>query len=173
LTATAAPHNVAGDRLYGRERRNCVEKAVQELVDRDEIHRLTARYNRAADGLDPDEVLAVFTADGSLEMRGGTDGDRSFVGPELAQLVAPSAGQRVHMTTDSIIEVDGDRATQECTLLLCTRSRRRGLAAVFTGRYSDELVRTDQGWRFARRVATVDYANEAQLSLANVEVGGS
>jgi ketosteroid isomerase-like protein len=149
-----------------------VEDAVQKLVDRDEIRQLTARYNRASDGLDAAAVLAVFTADGALEMRGGPDGDKTFAGAELAQLVAPTAGQRVHMTMDSIIEVDGDRATQECTLLLCTRSRRRGLAAIFTGRYSDELVRTDKGWRFARRVAHVDYANEAQLALANVEVGG-
>lgn len=141
----------------------------ETLSDRMEIQELTARYNRAADGTDPEPLLAVFTEDATMEMLGGDGGPAVFTGGELAKLVAPAAGQRVHMTMDSIIDVDGDTATQEITLLLLTRAPRRGLAAVFTGRYSDELVRTPDGWRFARRVATIDYANEARLSLANTK----
>jgi hypothetical protein len=93
------------------------------------------------------------------------------VGPELVKLLAPVQGQRVHMTMDPIIEISGDTATQECSLLLITRAPRRGITAAFTGRYSDELVRTADGWRFARRVVHVDYANEARMALANVVEG--
>lgn len=142
---------------------------MRELIDREEIRRLTAHYNRAADGSDPAALRALFTEDGSVELRGGPDGDKAYVGAELEQLLAPWPGQRVHMTMDAITEVDGDRATQECTLLLCTRSRRQGLAGLFTGRYFDELVRTSDGWRFARRVAEIDYANEGRLTLAPAE----
>jgi hypothetical protein len=72
------------------------------------------------------------------------------------------------MTTDSVIEISGDAATHVSTLALITRSRSRGLMAIFTGRYTDELVRTADGWRFSRRVVDVDFANEGRATLANV-----
>jgi hypothetical protein len=143
---------------------------AQLLADRIEIQELTARYNRAADATDPGALLALFTADATVEMTGG-DAPALYTGSELAQLVAPSEDQRVHMTMDATVELDGDTATQECTLLLVTRSRRRGLMGFFTGRYSDELVRTPEGWRFARRVVHVDFSNEGRIALANAPEG--
>lgn len=139
--------------------------SIADVLDRFAIAELTARYNRAADGIDPDELLSLFTPDAEIEMRGGTDGIKTFVGAEIASLVAPFPAQRVHMTMDSTIDINGDAATQLCTLLLCTRSPRRHVAALFTGRYADELVRTAGGWRFRRRVIEVDYANEVRMAL--------
>jgi hypothetical protein len=144
---------------------------IQELVDREQIRALTAAYNRAADGVDPDALLVLFTADATVEMHGGADGVARFEGPEIARLTAPYQGQRVHLTTNSTIEIAGELARQRCSLLLCTRSRRRGLAAILTGSYEDELTRTAEGWRFARRIVHVDYANEARLTLAEVNDG--
>lgn len=140
--------------------------AIESLADRAEIQELTARYNRAADGTDPAGLLALFVEDGLVEMRGGATGDAVYTGGEIAALVAPAPGKRVHMTMDATVELDGDEARQECTLLLCTRSASRALAALFTGTYSDELVRTGRGWRFKRRVVHVDFANEARMALA-------
>jgi hypothetical protein len=141
--------------------------AVRRLADRHEILELAARYNRAADGTDVPALFEVFSDDAVVEMHGGADGPAVFSGEALAQLVAPYAGQRVHLTTDSIVFLDGDRATHQSTLLLCTRSKKRGVAALFTGRYDDELVRTTRGWRFSRRLVRVDYANEGRMPLAN------
>jgi ketosteroid isomerase-like protein len=143
--------------------------ATQLLLDRIAISELTARYNRAADGTDASALTAVFTADATVVMRGNASGDRSYTGSEFEQLVAPNPKQRVHMTTDAVIEIDGDRATQVCTLLLCTRSRRRKTAALFTGVYRDELLRTSAGWRFQRREADMDFVNEAHMTLANLK----
>lgn len=144
-----------------------METTLQRLIDKDEIHELTARFNRAADGTDPAAIRELFVEDGVMEMRGAFDGIRLFQGAELEQLVAPAADQRVHLTTNPVIDVHGDRATQLCTLLLLTRSRNRDVAAVFTGTYADDLIRTELGWRFERRVVEVDFANEARLQLAN------
>ncbi len=144
--------------------------SVARVLDRIAIVELTARYNRAADGTDPDELLSLFTPDGEIEVRGGTDGAKTYAATEIASLVAPFPAQRVHMTLDATIEINGDTATQLCTLLLCTRSRRRHVAALFTGRYADDLVRTAGGWRFRRRVIEVDYSNEARMTLPG---GGS
>jgi hypothetical protein len=56
-----------------------------------------------------------------------------------------------------VIDVDGDRATQECSLLLVARTRdRTPVRLLTTGRYRDELVRTDEGWQFKRREAVTD-----------------
>jgi hypothetical protein len=140
--------------------------ALSSVRDRIAIQELSARYNHAADGTDPAPLVALFTHDGVLEMRGGPEGDVTFEGPALERLASPRAAQRVHLTMDSIIELDGDRASQISTLLLVTRAPRRGLAALFTGRYHDELVRTPEGWRFSRRVAEIDYAHEARMTLA-------
>jgi hypothetical protein len=58
--------------------------------------------------------------------------------------------------------VDGDRAVQETTVLVLQRPKpdaapeERTSSLFRTGRYRDELVRTDGGWRFARRNATLD-----------------
>jgi SnoaL-like domain len=65
----------------------------------------------------------------------------------------------VHMTTDPIIEIDGDRAVQTCTMALGGRTNDRtpGSATYVTsGRYRDELVRTDEGWKFAKRLWVPD-----------------
>jgi hypothetical protein len=144
---------------------------VHALADRVAIQELTAQYNRAADGTDPKALLAVFAHDGSVEMRGRPGTDVVYRGDEIARLVAPAALQRVHMTMDAIIEVHGDRATQVCTVLLCTRAPGRGIGALLTGRYIDDLVRTPVGWRFRRRIAEIDFANEGRITLANATSG--
>lgn len=126
---------------------------VALLTDQLEIRELTARYNRAADAGDGEGFAATFTADGSLVMAGETlcSGE--------AELVAFAGKPRgtVHATTDPVLSVKGDEATQECTLLLF-RTARDGTSVRLenTGRYEDELVRTKDGWRFRRRSVLFD-----------------
>jgi uncharacterized protein (TIGR02246 family) len=128
--------------------------ALERLIDHIEIRELTARYNRAFDDVDSEAWADVFTPDGVMEYTGG----EPVVGRDA--LVAMNKGigyGYVHITTDPIIDVDGDRATQKCTVIVCNRSK-DGSPVQFgmTGRYEDELVRTPDGWRFKRRVATLD-----------------
>jgi ketosteroid isomerase-like protein len=118
------------------------------------IRELTARYNRAFDDVDGRAFAETFTEDGVFVLpnarpRQGHD--------DLAALVERVGYGSVHATTDAIIAIDGDRATQECTLVLARREA-DGSSVTFaqTGRYSDELVRTPAGWRFSRRTATLD-----------------
>lgn len=126
------------------------------------IRELTARYNRAADEGDIEAFLSVFTEDGVMETRVGGD-TRRYVGhDEIAAIPTKTGGQQVHITTDPIIEIRGDTASQRCTLLLCRRSD--GMFSGMTaGRYQDELVRTLQGWRFLSRTATVDLDGEGKF----------
>ncbi|HLM96907.1 MAG TPA: nuclear transport factor 2 family protein, partial [Acidimicrobiales bacterium] len=80
----------------------------------------------------------------------------------LADMVRRTPYGIVHVTVDAIIEVDGDRAVQDVTLLVVARppadapDDKRQSRLQRTGRYHDQLVRTPDGWRFARRTVTLD-----------------
>lgn len=123
------------------------------LVDHFAIRELTARYNRAADDGDGAGFAATFTSGGLLEMGGtvmctGTD--------ELVAFAGKPRGT-VHVTSDPLIEVRGDEATQHCTLVLFRRARDgQSVRLENTGRYEDSLERTPDGWRFSRRRVTFD-----------------
>ena len=129
------------------------------LVDRTRIRELTARYNRCFDDGDAAGFAATFTEDGVMEVVGGpvTKGRDA-----LEAMVRHTPYGIVHVTVDATVEVDGDRATQDVTLLVvnrpapdAARADRRSTVQR-SGRYHDELVRTGAGWRFARRTASLD-----------------
>ena len=135
------------------------EAAVAWMVDRARIRQLTASYNRCFDDGDAEGFAATFTEDGVMEVVGGprTEGRHA-----LAEMVRRTPYGIVHVTVDAIVEVDGDRAVQDVTLLVvgrpapdAPRDQRRSTLQR-SGRYHDELVRTTDGWRFARRTCTLD-----------------
>jgi hypothetical protein len=133
------------------------------------IRDLTARYNRAADDGDVADFVGVFTDDGILEVQSTGGEPRLYSGREqLAAVPELSGGQQVHFKTDPVIELHGDRATQVCTLILCRRLDGR-LSGFTTGRYTDELVRSDDGWRFVRRTVLVDGAGEGKFPARTEE----
>lgn len=127
--------------------------AIERVLDHLAIRELTARYNRAFDDVDSEAWADTFTSNGVMEFGGPPVTGRDA----LVEMSRATGYGYVHITTDPIIEVDGDRATQSCTLVVATRSKERGPVGVaMTGRYEDELVRTPDGWRFTRRRAILD-----------------
>lgn len=131
-----------------------MDKRLEQLVDWTEIRELTARYNRAFDDQEAEAWAEVFTPDGTLEVEGGL----SVTGRDALVAMCRSTGWgTVHITADPTITVDGDRATQTCTLVLARRERDPDRSEFqLTGRYVDELVRTDAGWRFRARHIKLD-----------------
>jgi uncharacterized protein (TIGR02246 family) len=136
-----------------------VDETTAWVVDRAQILELTARYNRCFDDGDPEGYAANFTEDGAMAIEGGpTTSGRAA----LAEMVRRTPYGIVHVTVDPIIEVRGDRAVQDVTLLVLARpgpdsppdKRRSRLQS--TGRYHDDLVRTPEGWKFERRTVTLD-----------------
>jgi uncharacterized protein (TIGR02246 family) len=135
------------------------EADLSWLIDRAQIRELTARYNRCFDDGDPEGFAATFTEDGVMEVAGGpiTSGRAA-----LAEMCRHVPYGIMHVTADATVQVEGDRAAQDVTLLVVARpaadaapdERRSRLQR--SGRYHDELVRTPEGWRFARRTARLD-----------------
>lgn len=132
---------------------------VRWLIDRTQIRELTAHYNRCFDDGDTEGFAATFVEDGVMEVSGGFEVKGR---QELAKMCATTPYGVVHVTTDATVSVDGDTAVQELTVLVLQRPKpdaapeERTTELFKSGRYRDELVRTPEGWRFARRTATLD-----------------
>ncbi|MDQ0382669.1 nuclear transport factor 2 family protein [Amycolatopsis thermophila] len=132
---------------------------LRDLIDKAEIRELTARYNKTFDDCDAEAYADTWTEDGVMVLDGVEDhrGREAFIRDCLNW-----AGRIVHTTTDPMIVVNGDEATQWCTVISYTRSTdRRDNAFLLTGTYHDTLVRTADGWKFKVRRATTDRNWEA------------
>ncbi len=120
--------------------------------DKYEITELAARYNHAIDSGDGDAWAATFTADGVCAPPGNT-----VTGTEaLAAYARDGADSRKrHWTNNLVIDGDGREATLRCYLHLMLVGA-PGLETVVTGRYTDQLRRVEDEWKFARRELEID-----------------
>jgi hypothetical protein len=119
------------------------------------IIALTHVYCWALDTHAWDDLDGVFTPDAAADLGGaysGLDAIKDRVSSVLLRLRASQ-----HMVSTHQVAVDGDRATCRCYLQAQhVRELDGGEAQILVGgRYDDELVRTDGGWRIARRALTV------------------
>jgi uncharacterized protein (TIGR02246 family) len=125
---------------------------IDDMDDYEAIRQLVARYNHSFDGRDTDGWLAVWTEDGELVY---PDGSSTKGHAALREMVnGPGAGSGRHVTSDFIIEVDGDTARQKAYFNYLDRSN--GHRSFTFGIYDDELVRQDGRWLFKRRRVTTD-----------------
>ena len=107
------------------------------------ISDLLARYCLLLDLDDVDRWIALFTPDASYEVYG-----RSFEGHEgLREMMAGAPGG-LHLGGPPVVEmVDRDHARTMQNLLFVDRKTGVSRSAVYT----DELCRTGNGWRIAKR----------------------
>lgn len=126
-----------------------------DFADWQAVRELTATYNRCFDNADATEWAGTFLQSGRLEVAG--EGVTYTGHTELAQFCRSRGWGILHMTLDPEVTVDGDRAEQRCNLLMFRRYPTREQPTLMaTGRYTDNLVRTPDGWRFGLRVVQLD-----------------
>jgi 3-phenylpropionate/cinnamic acid dioxygenase small subunit len=129
--------------------------SIQELSDRIEISDLLTRYTSAIDGKDWGLLDTCFQPDADVDYvsSGGIAGKYPEVRAwlEKALSIFPVT---VHAISNSEIELDGDRAKGRTLVSnpMCLRDG-EGNENIFTvyAYYHDDLVRTDAGWRIAKR----------------------
>ncbi|PHQ50415.1 hypothetical protein BLA24_21815 [Streptomyces cinnamoneus] len=130
-----------------------VQRRLRALTDRAEIADLMSRYLRSLDERVFDEawVRAFHTEDVVAEMPIGTVRGQDALLDHIRRGMA-LFDRTVHLGTDTVIEIDGDRATargaQLSTHVLAERPE-DGSENVFVsgGHTHTELVRTPAGWR--------------------------
>jgi SnoaL-like domain len=133
-------------------------------ADRDAIRDLLARYTYNGDRGRVADLAACFAADGTIEYPGN-----SATGPK-AIAAALTSGQRNpaltfvrHHITNPMIDVAGGCAQARSYFAVHT-----DIGPDHSGTYSDQLIRTPEGWRFAHRLVRVDWQSPQSLFRAMV-----
>jgi len=122
--------------------------------DRADITDVLLRYATGIDRRDWDTFRTAFTVNcvldyGEIGSFTGVDAVTEFMDRSHAM-----AGHTMHRLSNIVITLDGDRAAARTYVdgLILAPDNVSGVSAV--GIYDDDLVRTDHGWRIARRVFT-------------------
>jgi 3-phenylpropionate/cinnamic acid dioxygenase small subunit len=129
--------------------------SLQEISDRIEINDLLIRYTRSIDDKDWELLDSVYTPDADIDYTasGGVAGKYPEIREWLAKALAIFP-KTVHFIGNSEIELDGDRATGRTFVYNpMAIPKEGGEIDMFTvaAYYIDELIRTDAGWRIAKR----------------------
>jgi hypothetical protein len=139
-----------------------------ELVARESIRDLIARYNANGDTGRFDHVVALFAPDAVME----TADRPPKTGPEEIRTIFTGARDAAgwgdhpvylrHVTgTLQIDLVDETKASSRCYYFVIT-----DIGLDHWGRYIDDFRTVDGEWRFAHRRVTVDGRNPQSLFLA-------
>ena len=127
---------------------------AQDLVD---IQQLYARYNWAIDAGDSEAYAATFTPDGVFNNNAGHDAIVKFADTFHAGL-----GAHVHhWNTNLLIQPTADGASGQVYLVLVDFATKPPTIAT-SATYSDQLVKTPQGWRFKKRTTKGDAPPKTQ-----------
>ena len=124
---------------------------MSEREDRQDISDVLLRYATGIDRRDWPLFRTVFTDDCQLDY--GEVGAWKSVDAvtEFMEQAHAMAGHTMHRLTNQVITVDGDTAQSRTYVdaLIMVGEGNSGVNAA--GFYDDELIRTENGWRVARR----------------------
>ncbi len=132
----------------------------RDLVSKLAIRELSTRLYFAIDSGDFAGAAACFTEDGVMTV--GHRGASASGRPELQALFGGARGALHVNSGDALITIDGDRARQVSRALfylLSADASAQQFYALATN--TDDLLRTDEGWRFTRRSVVLDLEPEA------------
>jgi hypothetical protein len=148
-----------------------LEARLQRQEDTEAIRRLLREYGKRLDAGDLQGYASLFAADGEWVggfgsvkgrdkiapfMEKNMSGPPPWEGPAAAS-APPKPGPRgVHLMTNEIIEVNGDRATAWSKWTYMARNAETRPFPVMVGTYEDVLVREKGEWKFLRRVVSGD-----------------
>jgi len=136
-----------------------LEARLQRLEDLEEIRRLLLDYGVHLDGKEFGRMARLWAADGEIVNSQGA-GSGPARGPEaieslmtsmLGTDLATEPGDELHVFTNQIIEVDGDRATARTVWIYVTPAADGHPQVAQVGHYDDVLTRENGRWRFASR----------------------
>lgn len=125
---------------------------IAQLLDRQAIIDLTIAYAWALDTGRFDDLRDVFLSDATASLVGELQGVDAII--ERISMALTPLDDSQHMVANHEVQLDGDRGT--CRCYFQAQHVRRGVDGgenfIIAGRYEDEVVRTTEGWRIARRV---------------------
>jgi hypothetical protein len=152
------------------------DDAISRLLDIQDINRALALYVVAIDTRELSLFDRCFTPDAQIILGGvGEMTPASY--KELATKGLGALNATQHHLGLPLIDLDGDRAHARCYFM--AQHVRNDLAAkpflMIGGWYTDDLLRTDDGWRITRRVGTALWydGNPEVLGMGNFPMGAT
>lgn len=132
---------------------------LREMIAKQKIAEVLARYSRGIDRCDIKTLLSVFWPDATADYGSGAQDAHQWARATVAALKRMRRTQ--HALSNILIEVDGARARAEtyCHAFheLDGDGDSGGLEMVVGGRYLDLLERRDGAWRISRRTYVMDW----------------
>jgi SnoaL-like domain len=126
------------------------------MNDEESIRDLASRYCWVLDERRFDDLDTVFVPDATASLGRGTQTGIGEIRALLERVLVPLRVSQ-HLIGSHEVTVDGDRAAHRCHFQ--AQHVRRGVPGgdqyIVAGRYDDDCVRTDTGWRIAHRRLTV------------------
>ncbi|MFB9831186.1 nuclear transport factor 2 family protein [Actinoallomurus acaciae] len=119
---------------------------MQELLDRAELTDLLARQGRWLDERRWDATGSIFTEDATVSTGGGRAHGIEAI-TEHARLIHERVDRTQHVTSNVLVDLDGDAATVRANVVAIFVSDTTPSFAVGE-RYHFTATRTDAGWRF-------------------------
>src|SRR3546814_3330437 len=133
---------------------------LRRLAEIEDIRKRVAKYNLAFDSRDEDGYVAFWTEDGYVERRNSKPSCRGHV--QLAALARDFPVNGRHITTDLVIDVNGDTAEMKNYMLYLDMGPPCEISMF--GVYFDKLVRTPEGWKFKERIFEPHVIRESETS---------
>jgi hypothetical protein len=152
------------------------DDAVSRLLDFQDIQRAIGLYVLAVDTRELSLFDQVFTPDAQIILGGvGEMTPASYKAMAVQGLAALNATQ--HHLGLPVINLDGDHAHARCYFM--AQHVRNDLAPrsflMIGGWYTDDLMRTEQGWRITRRIGTAVWydGNPDVLGMGDFPMGAT
>jgi hypothetical protein len=121
--------------------------------DTTSILQLYSRYNTAIDTGESSDFGACFVSDGIFDNGMNVIEGQTSIAEFAAQTHSAMPGLR-HNAVNIVVDGDGKNATGSAFLIGYLVDG--GYKVIVTGRYTDELTKASEGWRFTRRVFKAD-----------------
>lgn len=135
---------------------------LQHLEDREAIRLLLRDYGLLLDQRRFDDFGRLFAADGEYVSAGSTTRGPVEIADSLRRIMAGNplniAEPNYHVLFNERIELHGDRAGATSQSFFVAPGADGAPQLIMMASYEDQLVRTAEGWRFARRVVRADMA---------------
>lgn len=136
------------------------------MRDADAIAALVFTYAERVDAGDLDGMAALFAhATYRSHVREYTGAEELARVMKGRVILYDGTPRTKHVTTNLIVDVDGDVATARSYFTVFQATPTLPLQPIVAGRYHDAFARVDGAWRFADRLVLVDLAGNLSQHL--------
>ena len=148
-------------------------RKVQELIDKQEIRDVLARYCRGVDRRDKSLILSVYHANATDDYGTFRGGPQELLQQNAAEPPGATVTASTHFVGNMLIQIDGETAAAETYFLAIQERSIAG--SVFTrvraGRYVDALRKSDGVWRIASRKVVDDWSRMDEVAGPAFQTG--